>query len=159
MITGLLSVVTSISLVAALSGAPLQGQGKISGVARDSSGAGIPGVTVTATNQATKDSQNVTTNGDGSYTFTLPPGSYTIAATLSGFRRVIQSSSLTAGGASQVDFTLQPLLTEEITVTATKREQALLDVPFSVAARTEETLRSRGVEDMRWDAIRSSGEI
>ena len=157
MITGLLNVVTAISLVAAFSGAPIQGQGKISGVARDSSGAGVPGVTVTATNQATKDSQNATTNGDGSYTFTLPPGSYTIAATLSGFRRVIQSSNLTAGGASQVDFTLQPLLTEEITVTATKREQALIDVPFSVAARTEETLRSRGVQDMEGVAANVGG--
>src|SRR4029078_7134694 len=113
MITRFLNVVTAISLVAAFSGAPIQGQGKISGVARDSSGAGGPGVSVTATNQATKDSQNATTNGDASYTFTLPPGSYTIAATLSGFRRVIQSSNLTAGGARQVDFPLQATLTEQ----------------------------------------------
>ena len=39
-----------------------------------------------------------------------------------------------AGASKQVDFTLETKLTEEITVTATKREQTLLDVPFSVAA-------------------------
>src|SRR4030095_16486917 len=39
-------------------------------------------------------------------------------------------------------------LSEEITVTAMKRSETVLNVPFSVAARTEETLRSRGVEDI-----------
>src|SRR4029079_5112958 len=69
----------------------------------------------------------------------------------------IQSANLTAGGASQVDFTLQPLLTEEITVTATKREQALIDVRVSVDGRTEETLRSRGVGDLEGVAANVGG--
>jgi iron complex outermembrane recepter protein len=159
MILGLLPLVTTVSLVAALSGAPafVQAQGKISGVARDTSGAGIPGVTVTATNQSTKDSQNATTNNDGTYAFTLPPGSYAVTASISGFRKIVQTVTLTAAGSSQVDFTLQPLLTEEITVTAAKREQPLLDVPFSVAAPTEETLRSRGVENIEGVAANVGG--
>jgi iron complex outermembrane receptor protein len=37
---------------------------------------------------------------------------------------------------------------EEITVTSRKREEDLQDVPFSVAAQTEETLRSRGAENI-----------
>src|SRR5258708_21564991 len=36
-----------------------------------------------------------------------------------------------------------PAVTEEITVTARKREETLQDVPFSVAAPTQDLLRSR----------------
>ncbi|WP_410962554.1 hypothetical protein, partial [Salmonella sp. SAL4358] len=59
-----------------------------------------------------------------------------------------QTVSLASGASLQVDVSLDPVLTEEITVTATKREQTLLDVPFSVAAPTEEVLRARGVENI-----------
>ena len=44
-----------------------------------------------------------------------------------------------------------------MTVTATKREQAILDVPFSVAAPTEETLRMRGVENLEGVAANVGG--
>ena len=44
-----------------------------------------------------------------------------------------------------------------MTVTATKREQAILDVPFSVAAPTEETLRMRGVESIEGVAANVGG--
>ncbi len=38
--------------------------------------------------------------------------------------------------------------TEEVTVTARKREESLQDVPFSVVAPTEEVLRDRGVDSL-----------
>src|SRR5580693_4597431 len=41
-----------------------------------------------------------------------------------------------------------PAVNEEITVTARKREETLQDVPFSVAAPTEDMLRSRGAENI-----------
>src|ERR1700686_428780 len=41
-----------------------------------------------------------------------------------------------------------PVVNEEITVTARKREETIQDVPFSVAAPTEEVLRSRGVDSI-----------
>jgi iron complex outermembrane receptor protein len=53
--------------------------------------------------------------------------------------------------------TLEAALTEEVTVTATKREQTLLDVPFSVAAPTEEILRLRGVDDIEGIAANVAG--
>ena len=160
MLSGLLPIVTTISLAALLStGAPagVQTQGRITGVARDASGAGVPGATVTATNQATKDSQNAITKTDGSYSLSLAPGSYTIAVSLPGFRRVTQTAQVGGDASVTVDFTLQPSLTEEITVTAAKREQALLDVPFSVAAHTEERLRTRGVENIEGVAANVGG--
>src|SRR5688500_4193346 len=42
----------------------------------------------------------------------------------------------------------QERVTEEITVTATLREEKVQDVPFSVAAPSEEELRKQGVESI-----------
>lgn len=51
----------------------------------------------------------------------------------------------------------KPVVAEEITVTARKREETLQEVPFSVAAPSEETLRSRGVEDLEGVAANVAG--
>src|SRR5881394_384753 len=62
-------------------GAPAraQTQGGITGLVTDSSGAAIPGATVTVTNTATSGTRNTTTNGEGLYAFPgLPPGSYQV---------------------------------------------------------------------------------
>ena len=143
-----LPLVPAVALVTLLSAASAwaQSDGRVTGTVRDAGGARVPGATVTATNQATSASQTATTGTDGSYAFTLPAGSYSITSTLPGFRRATQTVSFASGASLQVDFSLAPVLTEEITVTAAKREQTVLDVPFSVAAPTEEVLRARGVE-------------
>jgi Carboxypeptidase regulatory-like domain len=44
----------------------------IKGVVRDATGGGLPGATVTATNQTTRESRSVTTGADGSYSLSLP---------------------------------------------------------------------------------------
>ncbi|HEX6900596.1 MAG TPA: TonB-dependent receptor [Thermoanaerobaculia bacterium] len=51
----------------------------------------------------------------------------------------------------------QERVTEEITVTATLREQKVQDVPFSVAAPTEEELRERGVDSIEGIAQSTPG--
>jgi iron complex outermembrane receptor protein len=132
-------------------------EGKITGIVRDATGAGIPGVTVTVTNQVTKDSRTATTASDGSYSLSLAAGSYDVTASVPGFRKVTQGMDVAADAVKQLDFSLDTALTEEITVTATKREQMLLDVPFSVAAPTEEELRARGVEDIEGVAANVGG--
>ncbi|HEX4964522.1 MAG TPA: TonB-dependent receptor [Thermoanaerobaculia bacterium] len=48
-------------------------------------------------------------------------------------------------------------VTEEITVTATLREEKVQDVPFSVAAPTEEQLRERGVDSIEGIAQSTPG--
>ena len=50
-----------------------------------------------------------------------------------------------------------PVVNEEITVTARKREETIQDVPFSVAAPTEEVLRSRGVDNIEGVAANVAG--
>ena len=149
----LAAIVTFISASAVAA----QPEGRVAGVVRDASGAGIPGVTITATNLDTKDTRTATTGNDGSYTLTLPPGRYSVAATIPDFAKAAQEVAVTAGGSHPLDFSLQTQLEEEITVTATRREQALLDVPFSVAAPTEEVLRERGVEDIEGIAANVGG--
>jgi iron complex outermembrane receptor protein len=50
-----------------------------------------------------------------------------------------------------------PVVAEEITVTALKREETLQNVPFSVAAPTEEVLRSRGADNIEGVAANVAG--
>src|SRR6188472_4130984 len=64
-----------------------QTQGGITGTVTDSSGAAIPGATVTVTNTATGGTRNTTTNAEGLYTFpSLPPGTYELKVELQGFK-------------------------------------------------------------------------
>jgi iron complex outermembrane receptor protein len=132
-------------------------EGRLTGVVRDVTGAGLPGVSATATNQATRATQTTTTDSAGNYSFTLPPGAYSVTATLVGFRTVTQTVEIGGGAARQLDLSLQPALSEVITVTATKREETVLDVPFSVAAPTEEMLRARGAENLEGVAANVGG--
>ena len=150
----------AVALIALSTGAPASAQGpdgKINGTVRDSIGAGVPGVTITATNQVTKASQTTTTAADGSFTLALAPGNYSVIASLPGFRRVTQIVELAGGVSQPLDFSLEAQLSEEITVTAMKRESTVLDVPFSVAAPTEQVLRDRGVEDIEGVAANVAG--
>ena len=65
------------------------GRGGISGLVSDSSGAIIPGATVSAQNSATGATLTTATTAAGLYSFiSLPPGSYQITATANGFNTV-----------------------------------------------------------------------
>ncbi|MEO8484623.1 MAG: carboxypeptidase regulatory-like domain-containing protein, partial [Acidobacteriota bacterium] len=64
-----------------------QTQGGVTGKVTDTSGAAVPGATVTVINTATSGKRNTVTNGDGLYTFPgLPPGTYQIKVELQGFK-------------------------------------------------------------------------
>ena len=63
------------------------GAASITGIVVDETGAALPGVTVTATNQATNVDSRSVTNTAGNYTITpLTVGTYVIKAELAGFR-------------------------------------------------------------------------
>jgi hypothetical protein len=63
----------------------------IVGTVVDQSGAVLPGVTVTATQEATGVAAAAVTNASGQYVFpALKVGSYTVAAELAGFKRALQ---------------------------------------------------------------------
>src|SRR5262245_52644658 len=63
------------------------GAGSLTGIVTDQSGAGIPGATVTATNQATNVNYTAVSNETGNYTITsVPIGAYVLKAELTGFK-------------------------------------------------------------------------
>jgi iron complex outermembrane receptor protein len=133
-------------------------QGRITGVVRDVTGATISGATVTLTNQATNVSQAVTSTVDGTYSANVAPGTYTVAASHRGFGRQARMDVVVASGATvTADFSLEAGREEQVTVTAMLREQTVADVPFSVAAPTEDELRARGVQDIEGVAANVAG--
>src|SRR5438045_5106460 len=126
-----------------------QSTGQVTGVVKDSTGAVLPGARVTVTGHDGA-KHEASTSPDGSYTVSgLPPGNYSVSAAHFGFRPVLQQNqAVAAGGTLTVDFTLGTNLSEEITVTAMKREDVVRNVPFSLTATSEETLRVRGARDI-----------
>jgi iron complex outermembrane receptor protein len=153
-------LISALALVTVVCGRPGWAQSptaSISGVVRDSTGLVLPGVTVTATNQATNVSSTATTAADGTFTVAVAPGSYQVTVSMPGLRRGTQAIDVASGAVARVEFSLDPQFSEEVTVTAMKRESAVLDVPFSIAAPTEEVLRSRGVENIEGVAANVGG--
>lgn len=149
---------TGLLLVAAIPGYSQPAQGQIKGVVRDSSGAGIPGVTLTATNPGGVVAGTATSSADGSYSVSVAPGTYAVAASLKGFGRQSKRDLKVEGnGSVTADFTLQAQREEEVTVTATKREESLANVPFAVAAPTEQVMQARGIENIEAVAANVAG--
>ena len=96
--------------------------GTIVGTTRDSSGAVVPGVTVTVTNVRTGETFTSTTNDVGAYAFNaLFPDSYTIHAQIPWFRPVdVRNILLQVNQTARFDLTLQlGEVTESVEVIAT----------------------------------------
>jgi Carboxypeptidase regulatory-like domain/TonB dependent receptor len=83
--------------------------GTISGTVADASGAVVPGVTVTATNNATGVVTTVVSNDAGVYNFaSLLPGTYKISATIPGFQtQTFTDVQLGNAGQLRLNVTLQ----------------------------------------------------
>ena len=95
--------------------------GTILGVVKDASGAVIPGVAVTATNESTGITRMTISGEGGSYRFNaLPVGNYALRAELDGFRAAVKTGlQLTIGQEAVIDFALEVgALTETVEVTA-----------------------------------------
>jgi len=123
-------------------------QDKVTGKVVDAAGGVLPGATVTLTDQKTGAVKTGVTGPDGTFMIDAPPGVYTVSVELLGFRRGTANVTVAAGAATSTEFTLQPRLSEEVTVTAMKREETVQNTPMSVAAPSEEVLRSRGVDSI-----------
>src|SRR6266487_1581829 len=150
---------TLAALAATLYAAPAFAQnGRISGVVRGAGGIAMSGAAVRATNQRTGATSRTTTAADGSYTVAdLAPGSYIVSASLPGLRTVSKNVQVAAGATVSLDLVVQPITLEAVTVTAMLREQQLKDVPFSIAAPTEQALRVRGVDNIEQVAQNVAG--
>jgi hypothetical protein len=96
--------------------------GKLTGTVVDEEGAPLPGVTVEITSPALMGGKRATqTSARGSYVFmNLPPGKYTLTASLQGFKTTKQENIvITAGSSVVVDVRMEMgRLEETVTVTA-----------------------------------------
>jgi hypothetical protein len=83
--------------------------GSLVGTIRDSSGAVVQGVAVTATNQRTNAERKILTDDRGDFQFlALPPSEYTIRAEAKGFKTyVVRDVVLPVGGEVRSDVSLQ----------------------------------------------------
>lgn len=112
---------TVLCAVAALMGVlspPASAQsaaGTLVGRAVDESGAGLPGVTVTATNTETGSSRLTVTAEDGSYRFgALPAGTYKVVVELAGFSTVnVEGVAISVASERDLAITLKPAAVEE----------------------------------------------
>src|SRR5947209_16719948 len=92
---------------------------RITGIVTDSTGAVVPGATVTALNEATGGSQTQTTTDAGLYAFpSLPVGAYTISVERQGFKTAQKTGNiLEVSTPLAVDVVLEPgQVTETVTV-------------------------------------------
>lgn len=102
-----------IILISLITGNSLHAQsittGDITGIAKDSSNAIVPGATVTLKRTDTGETRSAITNGSGSYRFNLlKPGTYQIAGSIQGLQSDISSITVAVGQARSFDLTLSP---------------------------------------------------
>lgn len=118
----LMLMTAGVSLLAAQAFAQSP-DGRVAGVVRDSSGATVPGATVTVRNDQTSASKTAVSGPDGSFSVTgLPPGDYTVEVQLRGFGTSTQKVKVAAGGSATTEFSLSARLEEEVVVTGTRAE-------------------------------------
>ncbi len=107
------------------------GTGTLMGLATDTSGGMLPGVSVVVRNEATNTARTATTNDSGIYRVpVLQPGSYEVEAKLAGFKTLVNFGVvLTIGEIRTVDLPLSLGAISEIVVVSDRR--TLLDTEDS----------------------------
>jgi hypothetical protein len=96
-----------------------QSSGSITGTVKDSSGAAVPGATVTIANPAQAVSRTTTTNAEGVFVAPqLPPGTYSITVELRGFKKAEKSQVILTTG-SKINVGELILVVGDVTETVT----------------------------------------
>src|SRR5215468_6069810 len=90
-----LGLAASLTVLLAGSAAAQGVSARVEGAVTDESGAPVPGVSVTATNQATSAAKSATTDATGHYALTpLATGVYKVSVELSGFKTKAAEAAL-----------------------------------------------------------------
>ena len=95
-----------------------QTTGTIEGTVTDQGGGALPGVTVEIASPNLQGTRTATTSASGAYRFpTLPPGAYTITASLPGLGTAQKTATVTLDATATVNLSLALSMTAEVTVT------------------------------------------
>ncbi len=130
---------------------------KIAGTVRDPGGVPVVGATIELRNQGTSGVRVIRSSASGAFEFgDLQPGIYAVQADAPGYRRASKVVTLSSGILT-VDLALELNVSENVTVTAMKREETVFSTPISVAAPTEEVLREHGIENIEEVAANVAG--
>ena len=125
-------------------------QATLAGEVKDTTGAVLPGVTVEAASPALIEKvRTAVTDGSGRYRIeSLPPGSYTVTFSLTGFAPVKREDLIVSGsGVITVDVELTVGgMAETITVTPRRRDESSLDVPGAINAFTAADIKTAGID-------------
>jgi hypothetical protein len=101
-------VILCLTLVTAVASLGQTTTGGINGDVTDSSGAGIPNVSVTAVSAETGLTRTSTTADNGAYTFTdLAIGNYKLTISAEGFKTVVSNAVVATGVVTRADIALQ----------------------------------------------------
>src|SRR5688572_28147449 len=148
------TILASILVLASTPAISAAQDARVAGTVRSAVGSPLASARVTVSNNLTRSTRTAVTDASGAYSVAgLTEGAYTVTASLFGYQS-ISRGDVQVPRAGAVDFTLQPLPLQAVTVTATLREQELSDIPFSIAAPTASMLRERGAENI--EAIASN---
>ena len=117
----------------------------LSGVVRDTSGAVVPNVKITARNAGTGATRDTTTDSEGRYSMTnLGPGQYEVRAERAGFKTAAQSGViLTVGGAVVLDLAVQ--IGEVSEVVEIRQEEPLIE---PTKAELSRVVNERSIESL-----------
>jgi hypothetical protein len=124
---------------------PLFAQGftaTVSGTVTDSSGAALPGASVTVTNLGTGQTQILKADSSGRYeALLLPPGNYRVEADMPGFKQVVrQPVMLQVDQRQQLDFPMDPgQVGQSVTVTADASQVQTENATVGTAVTREQT--------------------
>ena len=146
-----LLVVLAVALFLVILGAgpaAAQSTARVEGFVTDSTGAKLPGVTVTATNTATGLTRSDVSGKSGEYTVTpLPVGPYQIRFELSGFKTATVPATLTVGQVARIDMKMElggVSQTIEVTAAAPVIEKSTSDISTLISSQQIENLPLNG---------------
>lgn len=127
----------------------------LSGLVTDSSGAAIPGASISIKNTGTSEMRNVVTNSEGFYSVpNLLPATYEVTATAKGFSQVKQTGiALTVAAQQVLNVSLKPgEVTEVIDVTSTAQTVQTTSPALSATVDSK-TLRELPLNGRDWTSL------
>ena len=136
-----------------------QTTGRIAGVVTDEKGDAVPGAQITVTNNATGESRDAVADDSGHYIVPLlPPGSYTVTASATGFKKFItENVKVAITETNTLNATLQVGAITETVVVHEEESFRLLRANSARAPRLAKRMKATRTNDIPQISVKLSG--